>query len=76
MSIEVSATNSDRRFRVLIEHSPEVIALLTAEGTVLYASPSIERVLGYTPQECMAINGCAVIAPGESRHHCTGCFRQ
>jgi PAS domain S-box-containing protein len=61
MSIEASATDSDRRFRVLIEHSPEVIVLLTREGTVLYASLSIERVLGYTPQELMAMNGCAVI---------------
>jgi PAS domain S-box-containing protein len=65
MSIKVSATNSDRRFRVLIEHSPDVIALLTPEGTVIYASPSIERVLGYTPQEFMAINGFAVIHPGD-----------
>ena len=63
MSIKASAPDSDRRFRVLIEHSPEVIVLLTPEGTVLYASPSIERVLGYTPQECMAINGFAFIHP-------------
>jgi two-component system, LuxR family, sensor kinase FixL len=65
MSLEASAPDSDRRFRVLIEHSLEVIVLFTPEGTVLYASPSIERVLGYTPQECMAINGCAVIHPGD-----------
>jgi PAS domain S-box-containing protein len=65
MSIEASATNSDRRFRVLIEHSPEVIVLFTPDGTVLYASPSIERVLGYTPHVCMAINGCAVIHPDD-----------
>src|SRR5215470_18014546 len=63
MSIKASATDSDRRFRVLVEHSTEVIALLTPEGTVTYASPSIERVLGYTPQEFMAINGFAVMHP-------------
>jgi PAS domain S-box-containing protein len=63
MSIKASATYSDRRFRVLIEHSTEAIALLTPEGTVTYASPYIERVLGYTPQEFMAINGFAVIHP-------------
>ncbi len=66
MSIEASATDSDRRFRVLIEHSPEVIMLLTREGAVLYTSPSIERVLGYTPQECMAKSACAVIHPDDS----------
>jgi PAS domain S-box-containing protein len=65
MSIEVSATNSDRLFRVLIEHSPDAIALLTPEGSVLYASPSIERVLGYTPQEFMAINSSTVIHPND-----------
>jgi PAS domain S-box-containing protein len=65
MSIEVSATNSDQLFRVLIEHNPEAIALLTPEGTVIYANPSIERVLGYTPQEFMAINGFSIIHPGD-----------
>jgi PAS domain S-box-containing protein len=65
MSIKASATYSDRLFRVLIEHSTEAIALLTPEGNVTYASPSIERILGYTPQEFMAINGFAVIHPGD-----------
>src|SRR5215470_11873305 len=65
MTVEVSAPNNDRLFRALIEHSPEVIALLTPEGTVLYASSSIERVLGYSPQEFIAINGFALIHPGD-----------
>jgi PAS domain S-box-containing protein len=65
MSIEASAPNSDRLFRVLIEHSPEAIMLLTPEGTIFYASLSIERVLGYTPQEFMAINGFALIHPDD-----------
>jgi PAS domain S-box-containing protein len=64
MSLEVS-THSDRRFRALIEHSTDAIALLTPEGTVTYASPSIERILGYTPQEFMTINGFDVIHPGD-----------
>ncbi len=63
--IEV-ATHSDRRFRALIEHSTDAIALLTPEGTVTYASPSIERVLGYTPQEFMTINGFDVMHPGDT----------
>src|SRR5713101_2954246 len=63
MSLEV-ATHSDRRFRALIEHGTDAIALLTPDGTVTYASPSIERVLGYTPQEFMTINGFDVIHPG------------
>ena len=65
MSIEVSTTNSDRWFRGLVEHNPDVIVLLTQEGIVTYASPSIERVLGYTPQELMAINTRAVVHPDD-----------
>ena len=65
MSIEASTHNSDRRFRALIEHSIDAIALLTPEGTVTYVSPAIERVLGYTPQEFMTINGFDVIHPGD-----------
>jgi PAS domain S-box-containing protein len=64
MSLDVTM-HGDRRFRALIEHSTDAIALLSQEGTVTYASPSIERVLGYTPQEFMTINGFDVIHPGE-----------
>jgi PAS domain S-box-containing protein len=38
-------------FRALIEHSIDAIALLTQDGTVLYASSSTERIIGYTPEE-------------------------
>ena len=61
MSIVASTPNSDRLFRVLIEHNPEVIALLSPEGTVLYTSPSIQRVLGYTPEQCMATSAWAIV---------------
>ncbi|HET9795394.1 MAG TPA: diguanylate cyclase [Thermoanaerobaculia bacterium] len=36
----------ETRFRALIEHSSDAIALLSADGEVLYASPSTARVLG------------------------------
>jgi len=64
MSREV-ATHSERRFRALVEHSTDAIALLTPEGIVTYASASIERILGYTPQEFMTVNGLAVFHPDD-----------
>ncbi|HTF02685.1 MAG TPA: PAS domain S-box protein [Bacteroidia bacterium] len=39
------------RFRRLIEKSHDGISLLSAEGKLLYASPSVERILGYTSAE-------------------------
>jgi PAS domain S-box-containing protein len=41
----------ERRFRSLIENALDVIAVLGADGKLHYLSPSIERVLGYTPEE-------------------------
>jgi PAS domain S-box-containing protein len=39
------------RFRKLVEHSADAIVVSSLDGVVSYASPSIERILGYTPQE-------------------------
>src|SRR5207237_755920 len=42
---------SEQRFRALLEHSSDVIMLLGADGTVLYASQSTSPVLGYGPTD-------------------------
>jgi PAS domain S-box-containing protein len=42
---------SEERFRSLIEHALDVIAVLAADATVKYASPATERVLGYKAEE-------------------------
>ena len=42
---------SERHFRHLVESSADVITIVGEDATVLYVSPSIERVLGYTPEE-------------------------
>lgn len=38
-------------FQALIEHSPEVTALLAADETFLYVSPAIHAALGFRPEE-------------------------
>jgi len=45
------ASRTEERFRALVENSTDVIALLSREGTNLYATPSQTRVLGLTPEE-------------------------
>jgi PAS domain S-box-containing protein len=39
------------RFQYLIEHSGDGITLLNRDGTFKYSSPSVKKILGYTPQE-------------------------
>jgi len=41
----------EKRFRALIENSLDVISLTDSKGELLYISPSVQRVLGYTPEE-------------------------
>jgi PAS domain S-box-containing protein len=43
--------DSEERFRLLVQHSSDIITVLTPEGSVLYSSPSLENVLGYAPAE-------------------------
>ena len=38
-----------RRYRALIETSPNVIAVVGNDGLVRYVSPSVERILGHDP---------------------------
>jgi PAS domain S-box-containing protein len=42
---------SENRFRAMVEKSAEGILLMRADRSILYASPSVERMLGYTPEE-------------------------
>jgi PAS domain S-box-containing protein len=46
MRAESVARQTDRRFRSLIENASDVIAVVGADGTLTFASPSVERLLG------------------------------
>jgi len=41
----------EEHFRSIIENASDIIAILDVEGRVKYASPSVERVLGYRPAD-------------------------
>ncbi len=57
--------HSDQRFHTFIEHSSDAIALLTPEGIVTYASPSTERVTGYSAEELVGRNGLTLLHPDD-----------
>ncbi len=44
---ERKALAQERRFRALIEHSSDLIALLGVDGTLVYLSPAFETLLGH-----------------------------
>jgi PAS domain S-box-containing protein len=61
--LEEALQASEKRYRALIEHSADAIGLLDARGTVLYASPSTERVLGYAAEEFVGGNVFELLHP-------------
>ncbi|MFL6208317.1 MAG: PAS domain S-box protein [Pyrinomonadaceae bacterium] len=52
-------------FRSLIEHSSDVISILNSDGVRRYVSPSVERVLGYKPEELVGQNAFALVHPDD-----------
>lgn len=51
-----SLQQKEEHFRSLIDNSTDLILLLDATGNIFYGSPSVERVLGYAPQEFLGRN--------------------
>jgi PAS domain S-box-containing protein len=47
---------SELHFRSLLENALDIITVVDGGGMIRYASPSTERVLGYSPQELTGIN--------------------
>jgi two-component system, cell cycle sensor histidine kinase and response regulator CckA len=56
---------SDQQFRALIENALDLIAILDREGVMLYVSPSVERVLGYQPDDLIGRNLFALVHPDD-----------
>ena len=48
---EAAVQESEKRFRALIEYSYDAIVLLDANYKILYASPAVTRMSGYSPEE-------------------------
>ena len=46
---ESALAASERRFRSLVQNSSDLVTILAPDGTILYASDSAERIVGYSP---------------------------
>lgn len=63
--IERALMESEEHFRLLIENALDIITVLEHDGTISYESPSIERTLGFKPEELVGQNAFSYIHPDD-----------
>ncbi len=56
-------SKSEKRFKILIENSNEMIGIFDEKGTRQYVSPAIKKFLGYSPDEVIGKGFEVIIAP-------------
>ncbi len=64
--VEDALQASEQRFRTLVEKSTDEIVLLDAEFKPTYASPSVARASGYSPEELAEFDRFATIHPEDA----------
>ena len=63
-AVEQSLAESESRYRLLADHSSDLIILMSSfDGVRAYVSPSLHSVLGYDPDEFAALPDSAIIHP-------------
>jgi PAS domain S-box-containing protein len=58
--------HSEERFRSLAENASDIITILDVDGVLRYESPSVERILGYAPQEMVGKHSLEFIHPDDT----------
>src|SRR5207249_3959416 len=64
---EEALRRSEEHFRSLIENASDIVTIVGENGVFRYASPSVERVLGYAPRELLERKSEAVFTMVEGR---------
>jgi len=57
---------SEEKFRIITEQSFDVVFAADLDGTLTYASPSVERVFGYRPDEVIGRNMAELVPESEA----------
>ena len=60
---EQQLRHREEHFRLLIENTSDIVTILDRDGLVRYQSPSLERDLGYAPNEFLGQNVFAYVCP-------------
>jgi diguanylate cyclase (GGDEF)-like protein/PAS domain S-box-containing protein len=61
----LSARRQEERFRSLVQHASDITVVIGADGTVTYASPATERMLGIPPEEIVGASANSMLHPDD-----------
>lgn len=62
---EQALRESEARFHALVQNALDLVMVTDAYGTIRYISPSVERVLGYRPEEMVGTNTAEYVHPDD-----------
>ncbi|MFT3932512.1 MAG: PAS domain S-box protein [Chitinophagaceae bacterium] len=62
---EQALLKSEQQYRLLAEHSEDIISVHTPDAVIEYISPSVQTVLGYTAEEVMGKNIMEFVHPDD-----------
>lgn len=54
---------SQERFRSIVQNSSDVVTLVDVDTTIVYQTPSVERVIGYDPAELVGVKLTELLHP-------------
>jgi len=57
----------EKRYRSLVEHGADVVAVFSLEGKLTYISPTINTVLGYSEEEVMNLDMFSLLHPEDAK---------
>ena len=69
VTVGMQFVGSEEHFRSLVQNSSDVVTLVDADMTVRYGTPSLERVLGHSPEELLGRKLTELVHP-EDRMRC------
>jgi len=71
--VEKLLIENEAKFGLIADSSAEVIWQLDLNGQVIYASPAVQKIFGYTPQEAMHL-GFSSLFPASEIERATQAF--
>ncbi|MCD6008453.1 sensor domain-containing diguanylate cyclase [Halomonas sp. IOP_31] len=65
---QLALADSERRYRFIVENVSDLILLIDADGLCRFASPSVERILGHTPDTLQLCALLELLPPDDAPH--------